>query len=174
MALCRPYVGSNAPDVFDRVEQLLLKRFEMGRMVRGKALVECTALGDRTPEEMLQHMRSLQPGEEEGTIFRYLFVSLLPDVVREVVATMESLDDMARTASNILQSNTAARISALSLHDDPQVSAIRRSPAGRSSRPRRPSSPSSSPTSTPVLCRTHARYGPVSYTHLTLPTIYSV
>ena len=156
MVLFRPYVGSDAPEVFDRVERLLLQRFEMGRMERGKALLECTSLGDRTPEEMLQHMRSLQPGEEEGTIFRYLFVSLLPDVVREVVATMESLDDMAKTAGSILQSNAAARISALSIQDsvEPQLSAVRRPSGGRSPRRPRAASPSRS-----ALCRTHARYG---------------
>ena len=113
---------------------------------------------------MLQHMRSLQPGEEEGVIFRYLFISLLPDVVREVVATMDSLDDMARTANGILQSNVAARISALSLsRADDQVAALRRTPTPRSSR-RPPASPrrsGSSParSAAPSLCRTHARYG---------------
>ena len=59
VALCRPFVGSAAPDVFDQVERLLLRRFGMSPMERGKALYECTSLGDRTPEEMLQHMRSL-------------------------------------------------------------------------------------------------------------------
>ena len=46
-------------------------------------------------------------------MFRYVFVSLLPDVVREVVTSMESLDDMAKTAGDILQSNASARISVL-------------------------------------------------------------
>ena len=135
----------------------------MSRMERGKALVDCTSLGDRTPEEMLQHMRSLQPGEEEGTIFRYLFISLLPDVVREVVASMDSLDDMARTANSILQSNASARISALSANDDvrpqgdAQVAALRRPSVARS--PRRPRGRPASPSSSAALCRTHHRYG---------------
>ena len=116
VALCRPFVGSAARDVFDQVERLLLKPFEMSPMERGKALVECTSLGDRTPEEMLQHMRSLQPGEEEGVIFRYLFVSLLPDGVREVVANLDSLDDVARTANTIMQSNASARISDICIY----------------------------------------------------------
>ena len=151
VALCRPYVGSAAPDVFDRVERLLLQRFEMSRMERGKALLDCTSLGDRTPEEMLQHMRSLQPGEEEGTIFRYLFVSLLPDVVREVVATMDSLDDMAKTANSILQSNASARINALSTAtEDLQVTAVRRP---------RPPRPAAAAGTAGSLCRTHVRYG---------------
>ena len=121
-------------------------------MERGKSLYECTSLGDRTPEEMLQHMRSLQPGEQEGVLFRYIFVSLLPDVVREVVSSLDSLDDMAKTANNILQSNAAARVCAL--QDDAQVAAIHRPAAGRS--PRRGQRPATSSSS---LCRTHARYG---------------
>ena len=164
VALCRPFVGSAAPDVFDQVERLLLKRFEMSPMERGKTLVECTSLGDKTPEEMLQHMRSLQPGEEEGVIFRYLFIRLLPDVVREVVATMDSLDDMARAANSILQSNTAARLSALSLQPDvsalDHVSAVRRPAAVRPSR-RGGVSPSRTPA---AICRTHVRYGCLLYT----------
>ena len=154
VALCRPYVGSTAPDVFDQVERLLLQRFEMSPMERGKALIECTSLGDRTPEEMLQHMRSLQPGEPEGVMFRYVFVSLLPDVVREVVTSMDSLDDMARTANNILQSNASGRLAALTLSDSDQVAAVRR-PSQRSfgRNPPRTSDANSS------LCRTHARYG---------------
>ena len=165
VALCRPFVGSTAVDVFDQVERLLLKRFEMSPIERGKALVECTTLGDRTPEEMLQHMRSLQPGEDEGVIFRYLFISLLPDVVREVVANMDSLDDMARSAGSLLQTNAAARLSALSLSpESEQVAALRRAPAPRSSRRPPPPSPrrSGSSPSRPAglsLCRTHARYG---------------
>ena len=144
--LCRPLVGSVAPDVFDQVERLLLQRFEMSPMERGKALLECTSLGDRTPEEMLQHMRSLQPGEQEGVIFRCIFVSLLPDVVREVVSPMDSLDEMARTANCVLQSNTASRVNTLIREDT--VSAVRRPSPRRSARP-----------STGDLCRTHSRYG---------------
>ena len=160
VALCRPFVGSTSLDVFDQVERLLLQRFEMSPMERGKALSECTSLGDRTPEEMLQYMRSLQPGEPEGVLFRYFFVTLLPDVVREVVATMDSLDDMAKTASNILQSNVAARVSALA--EDAEVAALRRpGPSVRSNR-RAPDSAAASHDGGrdgSDLCRTHARYG---------------
>ena len=159
VTLCHPFVGSAADDVFDQVERLLLKRFEMSPIERGKALVECTTLGDRTPEEMLQHMRSLQPGEAEGVIFRYLFISLLPDVVREVVA------NMARAAGSLLQTNAAARISALSLNSEAdQVAALRRAPGFRASRRPPPPSPrhsGSSPSRSAgvSLCRTHARDG---------------
>ena len=154
VALCRPFVGSNAPDVFDRVEELLLRRFGLSPMERGKALIECTSLGDRTPEEMFQHMRSLQPGEPEGVMFRYVFVSLLPDIVREVVSSMDSLDDMARTADSILQSNTSSRINALGLTSDDQVAAVRRPSPHRSA---------ARPSPGRDLCRTHSRYGQDAY-----------
>ena len=36
VALCRPFVGSTATNVFDQVERLLLKRFEMSRMEPGE------------------------------------------------------------------------------------------------------------------------------------------
>ena len=102
-------------------------------------------------------MRSLQPGEEEGVLFRYFFVSLLPDVVREVVATMDSLDDMAKTAKGILQSNAAARISAAQL-PDAEVAAVRRPQiAGRASGSSNPRTTADGDGS--GLCRTHIRYG---------------
>ena len=81
VSLCRPLVEAPSPTVMDDAQDLLLQHYELSPMERGKALVHCTSLGDRTPKEMLQYMRSLQPGEPEGVMFRYVFVSLLPDVV---------------------------------------------------------------------------------------------
>ena len=89
----------------DDAQRLLLLHYELGHMERGRVLYHCISLGDRTPREMLQYMRSLQPGEPEGVLFRYVFVSLLPDVVREVVTSIDSLDKMALMAGNILQAN---------------------------------------------------------------------
>ena len=150
VSLCRPLVTSPTPTVMDDAQLLLLAHYELGPMERGRALVHCTSLGDRTPREMLQYMRSLQPGEQEGVMFRYVFVSLLPDVVREVVSSMDSLDDMAATAGNILQANTASSprvASALFDRQDIQESSV----AAVSRRP--------PPPSTPRLCRLHAKYG---------------
>ena len=82
-------------------------------------------------------------------MFRYVFASLLPDVVREVVSSLESLDEMAATAGNILQANaaSAARVCAVSDSvgaDDQVLAALRRPPPPS---PRR------------TLCRLHAKYG---------------
>ena len=156
VSLCRPLVTAPTPTVMDDAQQLLLQHYELSPMERGRTLVNCTSLGDRTPREMLQYMRSLQPGEPEGVMFRYVFVSLLPDVICEVVSSMDSLDDMAATAGNILQSNVAstARVCAvaqdplqdLSSQSDPQVLAVAAA--------RRPS-----PSPSSRLCRLHTKYG---------------
>ena len=90
---------------------------------------------------MLQYMRSLQPGDAEGVIFRCLFINLLPDVVREVVSSIPSLDDMATTSGNILQSSSSSWVAAIS---SPAVAAV--------SAPRRPPRRSD-------VCRIRKRYG---------------
>ena len=92
VSLCRPLVTSSPPDVFDQAEKLLLNHYQLSPAERGRLLYNCTSLGDRTPTAMLQYMRTLQPGEEEGVLFRHIFVNLLPDVVREVVSSVDSLD----------------------------------------------------------------------------------
>ena len=76
-------------------------------------LYNCTSLGDRTPMAMLQHMRTLQPGEEEGVLFRYIFVNLLPDVFCEIVSSMDSLDEMASIATSVLQAKTSSLVASV-------------------------------------------------------------
>ena len=154
VSLCRPLVTAPTPTVMDDAQRLLLAHYELSPMERGRALVHCTSLGDRTPREMLQYMRSLQPGEPEGVMFRYVFVSLLPDVVREVVSSMDSLDDMAQTAGNILQANAASspRVAALTMDGDMMTSLT--VPIVEAAT----LCPSSSPQ-TQRLCRLHAKYG---------------
>ena len=146
VSLCRPLVESRPPDVFTQAEELLLHHYQLGPMERGKLIVQCTSLGDRTPITMLAYLRSLQPSEPEGVVFRYIFVNLLPDVVREVVSSMDSLDEMAKTANNILQASASSKITSVAV-DDPVVAAVRR--------PSRPPPP----LRRRDVCRLHQRYG---------------
>ena len=149
VSLCRPLVTSPTPTVMDDAQRLLLAHYELGPLERGRALVHCTSLGDRTPREMLQYMRSLQPGEQEGVMFRYVFVSLLSDVVREVVPSIDSLDGMASTAGSILQANAASSPRVASVLLDREAVAPVVAAASR-----RLPTPSVSPA--PRLCRLHA------------------
>ena len=46
-------------------------------------------------------------------LFRYTFINLLPDVVREVVSSM---DEMAEKATDIYQANASALVGIFELH----------------------------------------------------------
>ena len=165
----QPPGGQSSADVFAREENLLLEHLQLNRAVLGRLLYNCTSLGDRTPTAMLQYMRTLQPGEEEGVLFRHIFVHLLPDVVREVVSSIDSLDEMAATATTVYQSNAAASISALSLVDAGvvgQVNAVRRQQRSGGPRPssgRNNSGSGGRQRGGVVLCKTHSRYGRDTY-----------
>ena len=109
---------------------------------------------------MLQYMRSLQPDprEYEGVLFRYIFINLLPDVVREVVSSMDDLDEMAEKATDIYQANALALVSAVSTPSEvfsPSVNAVRQPPPPRQSGP----PGSSSGNRRRGLCRRHSCFG---------------
>ena len=159
VSLCRPLVGDSPPDVFQRAEKLLLAHYQLSPSERGRLLYNCTSLGDRTPTAMLQYMRTLQPGEEEGVLFRHIFVNLLPDVVREVVSSVDSLDEMATTATTVYQANAAALVSAVSAESPVQVNAVHR-PSGRGGSSGRGSSGRRRGN---AVCKTHSRYGCDAY-----------
>ena len=48
-------------------------------------------------------MRSLQPGEPETKLFRYIFLKCMPNHASAIVAAHESLDDMAKAADVVLK-----------------------------------------------------------------------
>ena len=165
VSLCRPLVDNPPPDVFTQARKLLLSHYQLSPAERGRRLFNCSSLGDRTPTAMLQYMRTLQPGEQEGVLFRHIFVNLLPDVIREVVSSIDSLDEMAATATTIYQSNAANLVSSVALDDGPvaQVNAVRRPQRqGNGSSGARGASGGGNQSSgrrRVVLCKTHSRYG---------------
>ena len=159
VSLCRPLVNNPPQDVFAQAQKLLLKHYQLSPAERGRRLANCTSLGDRTPTAMLQYMRTLQPGEQEGVLFRHIFVNLLPDVVREIVSSIDDLDELATTATTVYESNAAALVSSVASDDVAQVNAVRRSPRprpqGNGGNPRRRAGV--------TLCKTHSRYGRDAY-----------
>ena len=101
-----------------------------------------------------RYMRTLQPGaqEFEGVLFRFIFINLLPDVVREVVANIDDLDEMAEMATTVYQANANASAVVNSVSDGAAINAIRRPPQPRSSGP-------SAANRRRGLCRRHSRFG---------------
>ena len=75
-------------------------------------LISLTSLGDRTVVDFLEHMRTLQPGEAETSLFRHIFVKSLPQYVGAIVSDKEDLDEMATAADDILRTVPAPAASA--------------------------------------------------------------
>ena len=162
VSLCSPLVDNPPPDVFTQAQRLLLSHYQLSPAERGRRLFNCSSLGDRTPTAMLQYMRSLQPGEQEGVLFRHIFVNLLPDVIREVVSSIDSLDEMAATATTVFQSNAANIVSSVALDDSSspaQVNAVRHPQRSSAGGTRGASGGGNPRRRGVVLCKTDSRYG---------------
>ena len=101
-------------DVFTQAKTALLKHFGRTEMDRAADLFALDSLGDRTAVDFLEHMRTLQPGEPETSLFRYIFVKALPQHARSIVAHHDTLDAMAAATDVILATVPAPSPTALS------------------------------------------------------------
>ena len=136
----------------------LLNHYQLGPLERGRMLYNCTSLGDRTPTAMLQHMRTMQPGEQEDVLFLYIFVNLLPDVVREVVSSMESLDEMAERATMVYQANSTCLVNSV-FYDGPPTALVNAVSSSSRRPPRPPGQSGQSSGRCRGLCCCHDCYG---------------
>ena len=90
--------------VYTKAKKALLDHFERDPMDRIADLYHLSSFGDRTATDFLDYMRSLQPGEPETKLFRYIFLKCMPPHVKAVVVKHEDLDAMAEAADVILKS----------------------------------------------------------------------
>ena len=171
----RSIIADPPLDAYTRAKALLLKFFLKTERARAEELREMRSLGDRSPSDMLQYMRSLQPGDAEGILFKHIWLSMLPETCRSLVSDLLTLDDMAARADEILLSAppsvssvtwTANADDAGSVAGDleAQVASLRihpRQQRQRTSQRRQPSSSGSGSSSRAafVLCQNHARWG---------------
>ena len=80
-----------------------------------------SSFGDRSAVDFLEYMRSLQPGEPETKLFRYIFLKCMPNHASAIVAAHESLDDMAKAADVVLKT---VPVSDVSLAPGSSISAV--------------------------------------------------
>ena len=80
----------------------MLRHFGKTKMELAAELHALSSLGDRTALDFLEHMHSLQPGEAETSLFRYIFLNAIPEHARTIVAHHEDLNDMAAAADVVL------------------------------------------------------------------------
>lgn len=78
-------------------------------------------LGDRTPSQLLRHMKMLSRGKLSEPVLRHIWKKALPATVRSAIAVRENLEkdakleDLAKLADNVLQQSH--EVSAVSLQD---------------------------------------------------------
>ena len=165
----RSIISDPPLDAYTCAKALLLKFFLKTERARAEELREMRSLGDRSPSDMLQYMRSLQPGDAEGILFKHIWLGMLPETCRSLVSDLLTLDDMAARADEILLSappavssvtwttsddaagDLDAQVAALCLHPRQQRQ--------RSSQRRQPPSAGPASRATFVLCQNHARWG---------------
>ena len=103
---------------FTRAKACLLKHYEASPRDRARTLRSLTALGDRTPSEMLHYMRSLLPGAPDNALFEAIFIDLLPANARDAAVKHDVLEDMAEAADKVLaEAPLNSTVSAVTEHD---------------------------------------------------------
>ena len=134
-------------DPFSRAKACLIKHYEVSPRDRARVLRSLTALGDKTPSEMLCYMRSLLPGYPDNPLFEAIFIDLLPANARDAAVKHELLEDMAEAADKVLAE--APVTSNVAIVAEEAAYGVQSAQAT----PRRPKD----------LCYYHARYGRGAY-----------
>ena len=140
------FIAAPPADVYTKCKEALLRHFERSKEEMIEELFNLTSLGDMTAVDFLEHMRSLQPGDAEGGLFKHIFVKALPKHVTGIISHHAILDEMAAAADVVLRAvpDVGAPLTA-PIREEPHVDAIRRDqPTGG-------------------LCFIHSRYGKEAY-----------
>ena len=82
VAKIKRFVGAPPADVYTQAEKTLLRHFGKTKMEMAAELFSRSSLGDRTAVDFLEHMHSLQPGEAETSLFRYILLKAILEHVR--------------------------------------------------------------------------------------------
>ena len=79
-------------------------------MERCAEMLSISSLGDRNPEHLLSYMRGLLPGEVKSDLFRYIWLSALPDSIHEVLSADDSeLEVLATRATRMIKEKAAKK-----------------------------------------------------------------
>ena len=91
-------------DDYQQLKAKLKEAYTKTKMERCAEMMSISSLGDMNPEHLLSYMRGLLPGEEFGDLFRYIWLSALPNSVHEVLSADDSeLDVLATRATRIIK-----------------------------------------------------------------------
>ena len=82
------FVLAPPEQVYSKAKKALLDHFERDPMDRIADLYNLSSFGDRTATDFLDYMRSLQPGEQETLLFRYIFLKCMPQHAKAIAPSM--------------------------------------------------------------------------------------
>ena len=98
-----PEPGTN-PDDYAKLKERLKASYAKTEMERVAELMSITSLGDRTPEQLLNYMQGLLPGELKSPLFRYVWLTALPDSVHQVLSADDGdLEELAVKATRMMK-----------------------------------------------------------------------
>ncbi|KAH6945642.1 hypothetical protein HPB50_009381 [Hyalomma asiaticum] len=129
-------VAPPAENAYTALKQLLIRRLTPSEPQRLQQLLHDTELGDRTPSQLLRHMRQLlhtdgatYTTDTDSRLLRELFLQRLPGNVRMILASAadKRLSELAELADSVLavappsvaalQPDIAGRAPTTALHD---------------------------------------------------------
>ena len=92
------------PDDYERTKERLKAAYAKSKMERCAELLSITSLGDRSPEHLLSYMQGLLPGETKSDLFRYVWLTALPDSIHQVLSADDGdLEELAVKATRMLR-----------------------------------------------------------------------
>lgn len=177
-------LNSAVPDAYIQLRDALLARFTISPLQSSYLLLEHPPLGARTPLALFTDLQRLVPPQAD-TLLNAIFLQRLPDRLRDALADKGDLPpkDLAAAAHTIYSSYPTAVVAALAAESPhittitsgspaptPQVAAVAgrgptrgrrssKSPARRSTTPRRRGRDSRSQSPSSDVCWYHANFG---------------
>ncbi|KAH6922568.1 hypothetical protein HPB50_016171 [Hyalomma asiaticum] len=169
-------VSKRQENAYTTLKQLLIRRLTPSEPQRLQQLLHDTELGDRTPSQLLRHMRQLlhtdgaTTTDTDSRLLRELFLQRLPGNVRMILASAadKRLSELAELADSVLavappsvaalQPDIAGRAPTTALHDiREQISRLADTVAAMQAR----STPEERqrPAAQQKTCWYHRRYG---------------
>ena len=162
-------------DAYAKIRAEMIRRYGKTQLQKDNSLLAMTGLGDRTPSEAWQHVKSLN--KDPSSFMRAWFLNLIPAKTRALLgkaASQGTVEEMCEEADVIMeQLNQTAGVASISaaakahLQDGEGDQELEVDAVGRG-QPRRPKGgrPSQPPGSggRSFVCMPHTKFGPKAYT----------
>lgn len=100
---------------YQALKDAILKKFKLTDFERAERLMGISELGDRLPSDLMQEMLNLHGGRDIDYLFKWKFLSLMPDFVRTALVDCDwgEATETALRADHIYRSRAPTDVSQL-------------------------------------------------------------